>query len=108
MRGVLATDIPVLALEDPASNARAHIAELIDTAIREQRADGIVLGCAGMSNMAAVLSAAHGLPVIEGVSAATRLAETLIGLGLTTSKFGLWDSPLPKSYNSRLMSAKDV
>jgi allantoin racemase len=106
--GVRASDIPVLALEDPTSNARPRIAELIDTAIREQRADGIVLGCAGMSNMAADLSAAHNLPVIEGVSAATRLAETLIGLGLTTSKFGLWAPPLPKSYGSMLTSAKNV
>jgi allantoin racemase len=106
--GVYATDIPVLALEDPASNARARIAELIDAAIRGQHANGIVLGCAGMSNMAADLSAAHGLPVIEGVSAATRLAETLIGLRLKTSKLGLWASPLPKSYGGMLPFARNV
>jgi allantoin racemase len=106
--GVYATDIPVLVLEDSASNARARIAEMIDAAIRGQHADGIVLGCAGMSNMAADLSAAHGLPVIEGVSAATHLAEALIGLRLTTSKFGLWAPPLPKSNGSLSTLAKDV
>ena len=95
---VRATDIPVLALDDPASNARGRISDMIDAAIRDEQADGIVLGCAGMANLAADLSAAHGLPVIEGVSAATRLAEAVIGLGLTTSKSGLWASPLPKSY----------
>ena len=99
---VRATDIPVLALDDPASNARARISDMIDAAIRDEGADGIVLGCAGMANLAADLSAAHRLPVIEGVSAATRLAESLIGLRLTTSKLGLWAAPLPKSYGGTL------
>ena len=71
---------------------------MIDAAIRDEAADGIVLGCAGMANLAADLSAAHGLPVIEGVSAATRLAEALVALRLITSKPGLWASPLPKAY----------
>jgi allantoin racemase len=105
---VRATDIPVLALEDPASNACARISNMIEIAIRDDRADGIVLGCAGMANLAADLSAAHRLPVIEGVSAATRLAETLVGLRLTTSKFGLWASPLPKSYTGILAQLTNV
>jgi allantoin racemase len=104
---VHATDIPVLALEDPASNARARISDMIEAAIRDERADGIVLGCAGMANLAADLSAAHRLPVIEGVSAATHLAETLVALRLTTSKFGLWASPLPKSYSGPLAHPKN-
>ena len=95
---VRASDISVLALEDPASNARNRISDMIACAIREDGADGIVLGCAGMANLAGDLSAAHGLPVIEGVSAATRLAEALVGLRLVTSKSGLWASPLPKTY----------
>jgi allantoin racemase len=106
--GVRATGIPVLALEDPASNACARISEMIEAAIRDERADGIVLGCAGMSNLAATLSTAHKLPVIEGVSAATRLAETLVGLRLTTSKFGLWASPLPKLHGGAAACAKGV
>jgi allantoin racemase len=105
---VRATDIPVLALEDPASNARARISDMIEAAIRDERADGIVLGCAGMANLAAELSAGYRLPVIEGVSAATRLAETLVGLRLTTSKLGLWASPLPKSYSGVLAHPKNV
>lgn len=106
--GVRATEIPVLALEDPASDARARISEMIDAAIHSERADGIVLGCAGMANLASDLAAAYGLPVIEGVSAATQLAQTLIGLNLTTSKLGLWASPLPKSYSGMLVHTKNV
>jgi allantoin racemase len=97
--GVRATDIPVLALDDPASNARARISEMIVAAVRDDGADGIVLGCAGMAKLPGELSALHGLPVIEGVAAAIGLAEMLVGLRLTTSKSGLWAWPLPKSYS---------
>ena len=38
------------------------------------RADAIVLGCAGMADLAASFAARFGLPVIEGVSAAVKLA----------------------------------
>ena len=89
---------PVLALDDPASNARAQIADIIAAAVRDDGADGIVLGCAGMAHFATELSALHRLPVVEGVSAAVRLAEAAVGLGLTTSKRGLWASPLAKTY----------
>ncbi|HZD89226.1 MAG TPA: aspartate/glutamate racemase family protein, partial [Pseudolabrys sp.] len=61
-----------------------------------------VLGCAGMAHMARELSDEHGVPVIEGVSAAVRLAEALVSLGLTTSKRGLWASPLPKPHAGAL------
>jgi len=96
---VRASDIAVLALEDPQSNARERISEMIAAAIRDDGADGIVLGCAGMADFASELTAAHGLPVIEGVSAAVRLAEALVGLRLRTSKLGLWAAPLPKRYD---------
>ncbi len=98
---VRASDIPVLALDDPASGARSRISELITTAIRDDNVDGIVLGCAGMVHLAQALSTAHDLPVIEGVSAAVSLAEAVVGLGLTTSKRGLWASPLAKTYAGR-------
>lgn len=99
---VRASDIAVLALDDPASGARERISGMIATAIREDGADGIVLGCAGMAHLAQTLSAAHGVPVIEGVSAAVRLAEAVAALGLTTSKRGLWAAPLPKAYAGTL------
>ncbi len=100
--GVRASDIPVLALDDPANDTRSFISEMIATAIRDDAIDGIVLGCAGMAHLAEELSATHNLPVIEGVSAAVRLAEAVTGLGLTTSKRGLWALPLPKVYAGTL------
>jgi len=74
---VRASEVPVLALEEPGSDAEARISAEIGTAIKEDGCASIVLGCAGMTDLANRLSAAHGLPVIDGVVAATRLAYAL-------------------------------
>jgi len=58
-----------------------------------------VLGCAGMADLAAELSATHGLPVVDGVAAAVTLAESLARLGLKTSRLGPYAAPRPKSYS---------
>ena len=99
--GVRAAEVPVLALEDPKSGARALISTEIAAALRDDRAEAIVLGCAGMAEFAAALAAEHGVPVVEGVSAAVKLAEALVGLGLATSKLGGWAAPRPKPYAGR-------
>lgn len=95
---VRAAEVAVLALEDPASNARERIAAEVGRAKAEDGTEAIVLGCAGMADLAATLSREHGLPVIEGVSAAVKLAESLKSLGLATSKVGGWAPPRPKGY----------
>ncbi|MEO8883208.1 MAG: aspartate/glutamate racemase family protein, partial [Devosia sp.] len=79
--------------------ARGRISREIDRAIQEDHAEAIVLGCAGMADLAAELSRQHGLPVIDGVAAAVKLAESLVGLGLKTSKRGGYATPLTKAYD---------
>lgn len=49
-----------------------------------------------MADLAAALSARHGLPVVDGVGAAVVLVEGLVRLGLRTSKLGGYASPRPK------------
>ncbi|MEY8877272.1 MAG: aspartate/glutamate racemase family protein [Leptothrix sp. (in: b-proteobacteria)] len=97
-RGVHGTDIPVLALED----GGAGCLDLIEAAAREalsrDRSGAIVLGCAGMAALCDTLSARLGVPVIDGVAAAVKLAEALAGLNLRTSKRGDYAQPLPKVY----------
>jgi allantoin racemase len=88
----------VLDLEAPHSDSRRRIAIEIEAAIRHDRAEAIVLGCAGMADLAADFSAGFGLPVIEGVSAAVKLIEALASLGITTSKIGAFASPPVKDY----------
>lgn len=95
---VRAADIPVLSLEDPTSDALPRLRAQIARALDEDRAEAIVLGCAGMADLAARLSAEFGVPVIDGVSCAVKHAETLVTLGLTTAKKGAYATPLAKPY----------
>ncbi|WP_298915732.1 aspartate/glutamate racemase family protein [uncultured Roseobacter sp.] len=87
---VRATDIPVLKLEegDPATISR--IRDEIRAAIVEDRAEAIVLGCAGMADLMAELSDEFGVPVIDGVAAGIAFAEALVNTGLRTSKIGAY------------------
>jgi allantoin racemase len=95
---VRACEVPVLDLDDPASGARAKIAAEIARALAEDGSDAVVLGCAGMADFAAALSAHFGVPVIDGVAAAVTLAEAVATLGLRTSKRGAYAPPRPKPY----------
>ncbi len=95
---VRAAEVPVLALEDEGSDACDRISDEIARAIVEDRSQAIVLGCAGMTDLARRLERRHGVPVVDGVSAAVTLAEALVRLGLSTSRIGGWAPPLPKPY----------
>lgn len=95
---VRAADIPVLSLDDPSSNALERLRFEIGAAIRDDRAEAIVLGCAGMADLAAQLSSEFGVPVVDGVSAAVKHAEGLVTLGLGTAKTGAYATPLAKPY----------
>ena len=57
-----------------------------------------MLGCAGMADLAARLTEIHGLPVVDGVAGAVKLAEAFGTLDLKTSKLGAYASPVPKAY----------
>jgi allantoin racemase len=93
--------VPVLSLEEPGSPARARIGAEIAAALRDDRAEAIVLGCAGMADLAASLAAEHGVPVIDGVAAAVKLAEALAALGLRTARVGGYAPPALKPYLGR-------
>jgi len=97
-RGIRATELAVLELEDPANDPGTIIRAACERAIAEDRCGAIILGCAGMADLAADLSRDLGVPVIDGVAAAVKLAEALVGLGLATSKHGDYARPLAKTY----------
>lgn len=95
---VRASDVAVLDLERPGSDARHRISAEIGRALREDGAEAIVLGCAGMADLADALSREHGVPVLDGVASAVKLAETLHALGLRTSKRGGYARPRAKRF----------
>ncbi len=65
-------------------------------AVETDHAEVICLGCAGMAGLEEAITAELGVPVIDGVGAAVRLAEAIVGLGLKTSKLSTFAPPEPK------------
>ncbi len=77
---VRASDVPVLALEEPGSSAESKISAEIQQALHQDQSTAIVLGCAGMAPLAARLANEHQVPVIDGVVAATGMLAALIAV----------------------------
>jgi allantoin racemase len=61
-----------------------------------------VLGCAGMTALASSPPVELGVPVIDGVAAAVKLAEALASLGLRTSRRSEYTPLPPKEVTSPL------
>jgi allantoin racemase len=97
-RGIHATEIEVLALESAGDQAFNRIAACAREAVARDRSGAIVLGCAGMAGLCERLQQALGVPVIDGVTVAVKLVESLVQLGLGTSKAGDYALPLAKQY----------
>ncbi|NJM81569.1 MAG: HyuE hydantoin racemase [Tabrizicola sp.] len=74
---VRAAGVRVLDLEEAGSAAAARVSAEIARAKAEEKPGAVVLGCAGMADLAARLEAEHGLKVIDGVAAATVFARAL-------------------------------
>jgi allantoin racemase len=89
----------VLDFEEEGPEAAERLREEVRRAIEEDDAEAVLLGCAGMADLAERFTRDFGLPVIDGVAAAVKLVEALVGLGLKTSKVGGYAAPLPKAYS---------
>ncbi len=98
---VAACNVPVLDLEKPGSGAREKLEAEIALAL-ERGADAVVLGCAGMADLAQALSKKFEVPVVDGVAAAVKQAEALVALKLTTSRRGAYAPPGAKTYSGIL------
>jgi allantoin racemase len=93
---IRSTHTSVLALEgEQKLDVRDLIIKEAWTAIEQDGAEVISLGCAGMVGLAEEMSEQLGVPVIDGVAAGVKVAEALLGCGLFTSKQGAY-APLPK------------
>jgi len=96
-----AIDLPVLSLEDGSGLAQQKVREQCIAAKKSDGSGAIVLGCGGMADLAQELTQELGIPVIDGVSAAVKMIESLAALRLTTSKHGDLDYPLIKPLSGR-------
>jgi allantoin racemase len=80
---VRAVDVPVADLEGGAAHLTEMFLEQGRRAIAEDDAGALILGCAGLTELVEPLTAALGIPVIDGVVAAVPMVEGLVAQGLS-------------------------
>jgi allantoin racemase len=100
-RGVHACGIPVLDLDSDASTVAKLVAECC-RAVEQDQSDAIVLGCAGMTDVCAEISSETGVPVVDGVAAATLTVRSLLVMGLRTGSRDEFAPPPRKAYTGML------
>jgi allantoin racemase len=95
--GIRASGLTVLQLEEDPLTVVPTLAAQAKRLVEEDGAEVLCLGCAGMAGLGEAVSAATGVPVVDGVSAAVLLAEALVRQGLRTSKVGAYATPRSKT-----------
>jgi allantoin racemase len=95
--GILASGVCVLDVDDDPAATVAAMAGPARTLVQAHGAEVICLGCGGMSGLDRALSAELGVPVVDGLVAAVKLAEGLVDYGLTTSRARAFQRPIPKA-----------
>ncbi len=81
---------------DP-EQAMRKIVETARVAVEVDGAEVLCLGCAGMAGLDEAIAGELGVPVVDGVAAGVRLAEAVVGLGLSTSRVCTYAAPEPKT-----------
>jgi len=95
--GIYAADVDVLALEHPSDETRRRVVDAASALVKDRRAEAVIMGCAGMSSLHADIARSIDVPIIDGVATAVRLLESLLALGLATSKRGTYATPVRRS-----------
>ncbi|MDT4935953.1 MAG: allantoin racemase [Pseudonocardiales bacterium] len=90
---VRAIDVPVSDLADGSAQLLDTVAAEARSAMVDDAAEAVVLGCAGLSDLVAPLTAALGVPVIDGVASAVTMVEGLLAQGLSTSRVSTYAAP---------------
>ncbi|WP_026820557.1 aspartate/glutamate racemase family protein [Arthrobacter castelli] len=97
---VRASGLGVLELErDPDATVEAIAAESA-RAVETDKAEVVCLGCGGMAGLNERVVERTGVPVVDGVTAAVTIAESLVRLGLSTSKIRTFAPPRPKNFKN--------
>lgn len=90
---VRAIDVPVSDVADGSAQLLDTVAAQARSAMADDAAEAVVLGCAGLSDLVAPLTATLGVPVIDGVAAAVTMVEGLLAQGLSTSRVSTYAAP---------------
>ncbi len=95
---VRAVELSVLETETKSDRVREKLLAAGRQALEEDRAEVLLLGCAGMSGLDKDLEKALNVPVLDGVVCAVKMAEGLVDYQAFTSKICAFKYPEPKEY----------
>lgn len=93
-------EMTVLETETRSDEVRDRLIHESRKALEEDRAEVIILGCAGMAGLDKTMEEALGVPVLDGVVCAVKMAEGLIDYGVSTSKISAFKHPEPKVFKN--------
>ncbi len=82
---------------DPEGTKMAGLA-LARRMVEEDGAEVIIMGCAAMAGYSDDLEKELGIPVLDPLKVSLKVAESLVHLGLTHSRVGLYAPPTPKEF----------
>ena len=83
---VRAVDVEVAELIGGSTHLLDAFARTARAAMDTEYAEAVVLGCAGLADLVEPLTAALGVPVIDGVAAGVNIAAGLVAMGLNSSR----------------------
>jgi allantoin racemase len=90
---VRALEMTVAETEAEPARTKARILEVARQAVEEDGAEVLVLGCAGMVGYAHDVERALGVVVLDPTTVAFKIAESLVDVGVTHCKRGLYATP---------------
>jgi allantoin racemase len=82
---------------DPEGTKAAGL-NLAGRMVEEDGAEVIIMGCAAMAGYSGDLERELGVPVLDPLKVSLKVAESLVDLGLTHSRIGLFAPPTPKEF----------
>lgn len=88
--------LTVLEIEEDLDRAKRMMLAEARLAIEQDGAEAILLGCAGLGPIDKAMQNELGVPVFDGTACAVKMAESLIGYGVTTAKVHAYLDPEPK------------
>jgi allantoin racemase len=91
-----ALEMSVLEMDANPVKAKARILELASKAVKDDGAEVIILGCAGLAGYSKDIEQALGAVVLDPTSVAFKMAEAMADLGLKHSKAGRFSYPPKK------------
>lgn len=92
------TPLCVLDIERDPETSWQMVRDDARRAVEEDDAEAVLLGCARMAEFANSLEVELGFPVIDGVEAAVKFAESIVDLGEKTSKLKTYKAPERKPF----------